>query len=404
MALTKTLAEGNHGVRKHARCSPSKLKNLELCPSYSGDNDGPVHPVTLRGTAMHEALETGNDAGLLTEKDQEELRLVTTCREFQKSEAVPGEFVITEPHLKTHDRDVSGFADRVVLEPPVSHAEDDPSAPLYWTRKARVRDYKMGWNAVDAPDNNPQAIAYTVAVFLQYPDVTEVDFAFLIPRLDLILQHTFQRTELDTLKLRISTTAERVRTLAGKEFNVVDSNCLYCGNKATCTALHAKALTIARGVEDEAKLPLPAVLEPGQLTNPQHVAYALNVASVLEGWIDQVRKQATAFRRDNGVEIPGYDWIERSAPRSVTNPTGAFEIVTKEFGVTPEAFLSAAKISITQLSACVADAAPKGEKAKAEELLTDRLMDTMCISRGASFHVLQRQKKKAPKKAEAIAS
>jgi translation initiation factor 2B subunit (eIF-2B alpha/beta/delta family) len=142
--------------------------------------------------------------------------------------------------------------------------------------------------------------------------------------------------------------------------------------------------------------------DPAQMTDPQQIAYGLNIASVLETWIEQLRKRAHAIRKDTGVEIPGYDWIERSAKREITNPVGAFEVVTKEFGVTPEAFLSATKISITQLSAVVADAAPKGEKGKTEELLTSRLMDTMVLTRGASFHVLQRSKKKAPKKADAI--
>jgi hypothetical protein len=389
-----TDATGNHVVRKHARCSPSKLKNLEICPSYEGDNDGPVHPVTLRGTAMHEALETGNDSGLLTENDNEELRLVMMCREFQDAERVEGEEVITEPHLKTHDPDVMGFADRVVLEPPrevLGHS----------VRRARCRDYKMGFNAVDGPENNPQAIAYTVAIFLRWDDVAEVDFAFLIPRLDLVLQHTFKREDLPALKLRLSLIADRVRKLAGKEFNPNNENCLYCGRKATCKALIDKTLTIARGYDDGSKLPLPAVLDPTQIVDPQQIAYALNVASVAESWIEQTRKRAHQIRTELGLEIPGYDLIERQAKREIANVPGTFEIVTKEFGVPPEEVLSACKVSITQLEKVVTDRAGHGEKAKVAEKFTDRLMDEGYLTRGASFHVLQRSRKKAPKKVEA---
>ena len=386
-------ATGHHVVRKHARCSPSKLKNLEICPSYEGDNDGPVHPVTLRGTAMHEALETGNDSGLLTENDNEELRLVTMCREFQEAERVEGEEVITEPHLKTHDPDVMGFADRVVL--------GHPSGEKVKHRKARIRDYKMGFNAVDGPENNPQAIAYTVAVFLRWDDVAEVDFAFLIPRLDLVLQHTFKREDLPALKLRLSLIADRVRKLAGKEFNPNNENCLYCGCKATCQALIDKTLTIARGYDDGSKLPLPAVLDPTQIVDPQQIAYALNVASVAESWIEQTRKQALRLRTELGVEIPGYDLIERQAKREIANVPGTFEIVTKEFGVPPEEVLSACKVSITQLEKVITDRAGHGEKAKVTEKFTDRLMDEGYLTRGASFHVLQRSRKKAPKKVEA---
>jgi hypothetical protein len=396
-------ATGNHVVRKHARCSPSKLKNLEICPSYEGDNDGPVHPVTLRGTAMHEALETGDDSGLLTELDNEELRLVTLCREFQEAERVKGEEVITEPHLKTHDPDVMGFADRVVLEPAreVWSTDEADFGKVKTVRRARCRDYKMGWNAVDGPENNPQAIAYTVAIFLRWEDVTEVDFAFLIPRLDLVLQHTFKREEMPALKLRLSLTADRVRKLAGKEFNPNNENCLYCGRKATCKALIDKTLTIARSFDDGSKLPLPAVIEPSQLVDPQQVAYALNVASVVEGWIEQTRKQALRFRTELGVEIPGYDLIERQAKREIANVPGTFEVVTKEFGIPPEEVLSACKVSITQLEKVITDRAGHGEKAKAAQKFTDRLLDEGFLTRGASFSVLQRSRKKAPKKAEA---
>lgn len=387
-------ATGNHVVRKHARCSPSKLKNLEICPSYEGDNDGPVHPVTLRGTAMHEALETGDDSGLLDEKDNEELRLVTMCRDFQAAEAVPGEIVITEPHLKTHDRDVQGFADRVVLEPTqYSLKEGDPN-PV--TRHARIRDYKMGWNPVDLPNDNPQAIAYTVAVFMAYPDVTSINFAFLIPRLDAVLEHTFQRSELPALKLRLSVIADRVRKLAGKEFNKDDHNCLYCGIKYKCPAQNATGLAIARAQSGH-DLPLPAVLEPSAIVDPQQIAYGLNVAVVLEGWIEQIRKQALALRKELGLEIPGYDLIERSAKREVADPVGAWKLVEAEFGVPQEEYLSACKISITQLEKVVTDRAAHGTKAKVATALTDRLLDEGLLTRGASFSVLQRTKKKTPK-------
>jgi len=51
--------ETNHSERQHATYSPSKLKALEICPRFQQDNDAPPHPITLRGTAMHEAVEAG---------------------------------------------------------------------------------------------------------------------------------------------------------------------------------------------------------------------------------------------------------------------------------------------------------------------------------------------------------
>ncbi len=377
--------EANHGERKHARSSPSKLKNLEICPSYEGDNSGPVHPVTLRGTAMHEASETGSMAGL----DEEEVRLVTMCNDFMSEEIAIAEKVIDEQHLKTHDPDVQGFVDKIIVFKPNAQGR----------RKLAIRDYKYGWNAVDGPRENPQAIAYTLAAFLQWPDADEIDFAFLIPRLDLVLTHTFTRADMDWMKLRISTIAERVRKLAGKEFNVVDSNCLYCGYKAHCKPMHAKSLTIARANDNpDLQLPLPAILDPSQMTDPQQVAYGLNVAAHVEDWVKRMRARALDIRLETGVEIPGYTLVEQQAKREIANPPGAWEVIKTEFGVTQEEFLSACKVSITQLETVVKDHAPHGKKAEAATKFTDRLADEGFLTRGASFPVLRRDKKKAPAK------
>ncbi len=376
-------ATGNHVVRKHARCSPSKLKNLEICPSYEGDETNPPHPVTLRGTAMHEALETGDDSKLLTELDNEELRLVTMCRDFQAAEAVPGETVILEPHLKTHDADVQGFADRLVLEP----VRPDG------TRRARIRDYKMGWNPVDLPDVNPQAVAYTVATFLEYRDVTEINFAFLIPRLDMVLEHTFTRADLPALQLRLSTIADRVRKFAGKEHNLVESNCLYCGAKADCPAVLAKMLPIRNGVVEADRLPVPASLDITKITDPQQIAYGLNLANMAEDWAQKFKAFALSTRLELGQEIPGYDLIERRAKREITNTVAAYN-VAKEFGVTETEYIAAAKVSITSLETSVKEHAPHGAKEEYAASFSDRLADEGAMSRGASFHVLQRSRKK----------
>ena len=372
-----------HGERKHARSSPSKLKNKRICPSYDGDDDGPVHPVTLRGTAMHEAMETGNDAAL----DADERNLVQMCRDFLADELTWAERDIREEHLKTHDPDVQGFVDRLLIGPKKANN----------FRTAKIRDYKMGFNLVDSPEQNDQAIAYTVATFLGYPDVDEVDFAFLIPRQDTVLQHTFLREELPALMLRISTIADRVRKLDGVEFNVDFDNCLYCGRKATCGALLTKVLAVGNGLPKEDKLPLPAVITPDQITEPQQLAYALNLAAIAESWAEKVKAFALRVRLELGQEIPGYDLIERSAKREITNPVATFD-VAKEFGVTEQEYLAAASIKITSLEASVKAHAADGDKEKAAKRMTDRLMDVGALSRGASFHVLQRSRKKAAPK------
>ena len=90
----------------HASYSPSSLKYFELCPCYQKDNSGSVHPVTLRGTAMHKACETGDMEGL----DSTEKALVHKALSFV--EAAKAEY--TEKNSKFMDLseqklDVGGY-------------------------------------------------------------------------------------------------------------------------------------------------------------------------------------------------------------------------------------------------------------------------------------------------------
>ena len=376
---------GAHGERKHARCSPSKLKNLEICPSYEGDNSGPAHPVTLRGTAMHEALETGKLDGLDPEGGEVEKNLVAMVTEYIEEEKTVYDIVeyIDEAHLKTHDRDVQGFIDRIMLGPIRKDG----------TRVAYIRDYKFGFNLVDSPSINPQAIAYSVGVFLKIANVAEVNFSFMIPRLDAILEHTFFRSELPAMKLRLSVIADRVRQLAGKEWNLNNDNCLYCGRKATCPATMGKALVIANGYNEDDKLGLPTEFHSSLLTDPIQMAKALNVAAVMEKWVDSVRVHALALRLEVGIEIPGYQLTERQGKRSVVSAQAVYDIA-QTFGVTTGEFMAAADVSLPQLEKAVGAHTEKG-KAKRVQEFNDALTDAGAINRGQSYHLLQKERKKA---------
>lgn len=374
---TPAAAPAAHAERKHARSSPSKLKSLEICPSYESDEERPVHVVTLRGTAMHESMERNDDAAL----DGDEQALVNMCREVLAEDEAWAQQKVDEVKLETHEPDCYGYVDRVYI--------GDEG------REARIRDYKFGWNAVLEPQDNPQAIAYTVGAFLAMPDLQRVNFRFLLPRLDLILDHTFTRDDLPWMKLRISTIVERRRKLAGKVFNPEDQNCLYCGNKADCEALAARSLAIHNSIQPHERVELPSILPVDQIVTPENMAKALNVASVIEDWVSQIRKRAFDMRMETGIEIPGYELIERRAKREIVDTNGAFAVL-QQYGVTLEEFLAGTKVSITKVMEAVRSHCPPGTtKTSREEAATDALIDANVLTRGASFHVLQRIKRKA---------
>ena len=96
----------SHAERAHSKISPSKLKNLELCPGFRDDPDREVHAITLQGTKCHEALDSG-DGSTLTD---EERGWVKMCRDYTDS--------LTTPQAKQHReirlnilQGIWGFAD-----------------------------------------------------------------------------------------------------------------------------------------------------------------------------------------------------------------------------------------------------------------------------------------------------
>lgn len=373
---------GEHGERKHARCSPSKLKALALCPSYESDNSAPPHPVTLRGTAMHEAMETLDDTKLL---DDVELKLVAMCREFIADDLAQAVEVIQEIHVKTHDPDVQGFLDLMLVMPVKPNG----------MKKALIRDWKFGFNPVPSPEVNPQAISYVVGVFLARPDIDEIEFAFAIPRLDLILSHTFTRDMLPDLQLGISAIANRVRTEADLTFTPHIDNCQYCAKVGQCPATWERALRIGAGYKNEEEtLPIPTSYDPRQVMDPVQMGRMLNLAYHLERWVKEAKAAAHAMRLEMGTEVPGYDWIEKRGARTIQNPVRTFALA-QEYGVTQEEYLAAAKVSLPQVIEAVRAHTPAGVKKKdREQAFEDALTNEDLISRGDSFHVLQRSRKR----------
>lgn len=403
MSTALTVANSNsqpeHSARKHAKSSPSKLKTLGLCPSFENDDTREVHPVTLRGTAMHESMERstvalphGQHRGPHTYEglDEVERDLVTMCQDFVEEDLVNAAEVLQEIHVTTHDPDVAGFLDLCLIMPPKSNGK----------KTAKIRDWKFGFNPVPSPEINPQAISYTVGIFMARPDVDEIDFAFCLPRLDLILQHTFYRSELESLQLGISAIANRVRLEAGKTFTPHLEVCIYCARLGTvrCPATWQKGLAIGGGFQDaENALALPDVYNPEHILTPEDMAKALNLAAVLEEWCVKTRGAGLALRRECGLEIPGYDYIEKNGVRSVTNVAGLYEIA-KRYGIEQWEFLEAAKVSLPKVTEAVRAHAAEGTKKKdIEQAFLDEAVNADCITRGAPFFVLQRSKKKVTK-------
>ena len=345
-----------HANRRHTKVSPSKLKSLEACPKWQPDENSDPHPLTLRGTAMHEALETGDD----TKLDAEECQLVAMCRDFTKGITdQPGVTVLREVELSLPKR-MRGTADLAVLS-------------AYGTQGWLI-DYKFSQGLQEAAETNPAAQAYAWGLFSQFPSLQTLGIYYLYPRLDVVSEATFHRTEMDAFRLRMETILARVRDPEARPFAQVD-NCLYCANKANCTALHALALPIAtRYAETHDELTVPAEYQPHQITDPAMMARAYEVALVMEKWADSVKHAARELRFNTGAEMPGFTLVSRAGAKKIVSPELAYAAAI-EAGVTHEKFLTLVDVSARKLADAVGERAARGEKKRAVAAFENCLRD-----------------------------
>lgn len=350
-----------HSDRVHSKISPSKLKALEICPSFLDDPNREVHAITLQGTRCHEALDSGNDADLT----EEELRWVKMCREHTLN-------FVGERHREVKLDilgGIWGYADLVIVD--------------RLARAATLIDYKFGNNAQEDVETNPAAQAYVLGIFQKWPDVDEVLVHYLYPRREEISAHRFYRADVPRIRLRIETIVARVEhasLFSGRELglglNPVPDNCQYCGRKATCLALHKMVLPIATRYAERKELAVPQG-DFSLVKNPEDWSRLLAYAPVLEAMADSIKRHALEFREQSGVEIPGYELRSRQGRKTITNAEIAYKKLVVEGGanISHEEFLRCVEVSPKKLADCISENSPRGQKGKdianAENLLRD---------------------------------
>jgi hypothetical protein len=93
----------------------------------------------------------------------------------------------------------------------------------------------------------------------------------------------------------------------------------------------------------------------------------------MKSWAEKVEKRALEMRRDEGIEIPGYELAEKSSPFKIIDAQAAWEVVKRK--ITAEAFAACAEISIGELEKAVSRTAERGQMAKTKAALRDSLID-----------------------------
>ena len=361
-----------HADRSHSKISPSRLKSLEICPSYADDPHARVHPDTAEGTLCHEALDTGDDSHLTTD---EQRAWVMMCREYTgELERDHYPHPLREQRLEVTEG-IWGFADLIML------SADEKSGALI--------DYKFGANSQEDAETNPAAQAYALGMFKRWPTLESVDVHYLYPRRDEINRAEYHRSQMPKLELRVSTIIARAN--GQPERFAHPDVCQWCGNKPTCPALHKEMLPIALRYAQAKGLALPPIPDFSLVKDPQTWSRLMGLAPVFEAVADSIKRHAIEFRQQSGTEIPGYEMRQRTGRKTVNNALIAWEVAKQE-GLTQQEFLSAVDISAKRLADAAGEKAPRGQKAKKIAEFKGKLRDTGCLEIGADAFYLARSK------------
>jgi hypothetical protein len=226
-----------------------------------------------------------------------------------------------------------------------------------------VVDYKFGIGEIDDADMNIQGQAYLLGVMDRFPQLQTAAVHFVIPRRDEVLRHEYKRSDMEDIRMRINLIISRAEAAENRKAIPNTEGCKYCKHKLECPALSEKMLPLAKkygaSVEDF-EMTLWDSYAPEKVENPVVLSKMLNVASVVDKWQTEVKKQATKLAVEKGEEIPGYDLHFRTASLKIENAQDAYDAV--EHLMTPDEFMDACDISLPKLAKKYAEKLPRGEK------------------------------------------
>lgn len=363
----------NHSARQHAKYSPSKLKALEICPRFQQDEDKAPHPITLRGTAMHEAVEAGTPE--IEGLSDHEKELVRYCLDFQSEWSMdPTWNSFPEMKLTTPGGNF-GYCDQLYIR----------------GKEAILLDWKFSTRVQTEVETNVAAQAYSWGILNDWPDINEVTVYYVYPRLDLVSSHTYTRDDVDAIELRVDTIIARAKAnLEGHEM-ATEEGCMYCSRKATCNALHKLALPIYNEYKKE-ELNIIPEYHASQISDPSAMSKAMALATIMGEWADSVKFHANKMRRETGREIPGYVWANREGGLAVVDTERVISLAL-DSGLTKDEIMKTVTVSIPKLSEALSDKAPKGEKTKAVARFKRTVEESEAVIRQPDTQFLRRERK-----------
>jgi len=378
----------NHTERAHAEFSPSALKYLHGCSGFHGkDGDSAA---SLMGTRIHEALEVRDPSILQSEEE------VGIYDQLLKDEEEVFSYIFGGTDGITINREMRLTLDLVAKTP--TFGTCDIVAYDESTGVALVADYKTGVSIIDPPRENWQAMAYTLGVFQLYPEIKVIHFAFLVPRNGGVITGTFERSEVFSLRERVSEVvrnAERTRpkwedgSIDIDDLNMT-TNCRFCRHEERCPALGAVAIQIAHRVKPGTPLP-EGPLRSTDVEDPATMALLYSIAKIVEEWASAIKFRAMSMVLE-GIELPGLALKSMGTPLVVDDLPNLVKLAQREGLELDDILKEACSVSLNKLADLLGSNAPRGHKGSTAEKFKTEAVEMGIAIEGKTKYTLTQTK------------
>ncbi len=362
----------------HAEFNPSSLGSFEKCPGYLNRNT--ESESSLRGTRIHKALEKDT---IHTLADAEK-PVAQACKDFIDA-------LIAERLPQKPSKDFREIRLQIDLGGDITTFGTCDRLLIYG-EEGLMCDYKSGWREITPAENNAQAWSYVIGAFQLHPQLQKITFYFLVPNRDEILFHTFLRSDVPAMILRLNTIIRRAMEADPKLFNPQPELCEYCARQASCPALAKKVLPILSKLSAGLPVPTNIIVSKDRLADIPHL---LRLAPILENFASEIRSAALRVNLEEGIDVPGFKLVERSTPRKIISVLGAWDVLKQvEPNISLEDFLAAcSQVSMPDLETLIASLAPKNQKGSAKKKFEQQLRGADLLRDEGKIHYLKEQKK-----------
>lgn len=327
-------------VKTHKKFSASQAERYLNCPGSIRLSEGvpslPESAAAREGTDAHFCVET-----LLTEvieKGRMNPATIKTLETKYKREMTSHAIDAVNEISRRVPKGAKVFCEQKVdddlkyIDPDFGGTLDAAIVELFG--RLEVIDYKYGAGiAVDAVDN-PQLIAYALAIAKRYEfNFDEVKITVIQPRAfhesgNVI--RTWDTTTDELLKWEAKFKKGLKACRDPKAPTSAGDWCRFCPAKHVCPSVSTDAMRDAQidFKKDKGLLTVPA---PEDLEN-SHLQIALSAADKLDHWITGVRSRAFEVLNAGGT-LPGYKLVMKRASRVWVDPIKAADVALKKVGL-----------------------------------------------------------------------